>query len=107
MPSAMDLPTRSIWEIRSSDEPIAPHEGHGDMPSDNSNIAASSSLISSGLQFGAIYFDEKYGNNMEKFTSTGLSSNIFFRGVNFHKKTEEKKQSGKYIYIGSMKVEVT
>jgi len=92
---------------RDVDEPIAPHDGHGDMPSDNSNIADGNSLISSGLQFGAIYFDEKYGNNMEKFTSTGLSSNIFFRGVNFRKKTEEKKQSGKYIYIGSMKVEVT
>ena len=92
---------------RDVDEPIAPHDGHGDMPSDNSNIADGNSLISSGLQFGAIYFDEKYGNNMEKFTSTGLSSNIFFRGVNFRKKTEEKKQSEKYIYIGSMKVEVT
>jgi hypothetical protein len=36
-----------------------------------SNIAAGNSLISSGLQFGAIYFDEKYGKNMEKFTSAG------------------------------------
>uniref|UniRef100_A0A0D3GG33 Uncharacterized protein n=1 Tax=Oryza barthii TaxID=65489 RepID=A0A0D3GG33_9ORYZ len=29
----------------------------------------------------AIYFDEKYVKNLEKFTSTGLSSNIFFRGA--------------------------
>ena len=57
---------------RDVDEPIAPHDGHGDMTSDNSNIAADNSLISSGHQFGAINFDEKYGNNMEKFTSTGL-----------------------------------
>ena len=63
---------------RDVDEPIAPHDGHGDMPSDNSNIADGNSLISSGLQFGAIYLDEKYGNNIEKFISTGLSSYIFF-----------------------------
>jgi hypothetical protein len=53
------------------------------MSSNNSNIAAGNSLISSGLQFGAIYFDEKYGKNMEKFTSPGLSSNIFFRSILF------------------------
>jgi len=63
------------------DEPIAPQDGQGDMSSDNSNIAASNSLISSDLQFGSILFDEKYGKNMEKFTSAGagLSSNILFR----------------------------
>ena len=72
-----------------------------------SNMITGVPLDLSRLKFGAIYFDEKYGNNMETFTSTGLSSNIFFRGVNFHKKTKEKKQSEKYIYIGSMKVEVT
>ena len=101
-------PWRATWLGTSGYvEPIAPSDCHGDIPRDNSNIAAGNSLMSSGLQFEAIYFDEKCGKNMEKFTSTGLSSNIFFRGVNFLKKTEEKKQSGKYIYIGSMKVEVT
>ena len=87
------------------DEPIAPQDGQGDMSSDNSNIAAGNSLISSDLQFGAILFDEKYGKNMEKFTSAGLSSNIFFRGVNCHNKEEEKKKR-KYIYIGAMQVNV-
>ena len=75
------------------------------MSSDNSNIAASNSLISSDLQFGSILFDEKYGKNMEKFTSAGLSSNILFRWVNCHKKEEEKKKR-KYIYIGAMQVDV-
>ena len=87
------------------DEPIAPQDGQGDMSSDNSNIAAGNSLISSDLQFGAILFDEKYGKNMEKFTSAGLSSNILFRGVNCHNKEEEKKKR-KYIYIGAMQVNV-
>ena len=68
------------------------------MPSDNSNIAASSSLISSGLQFGAIYLDEKYGNNMEKFTSTGLSSNIFLEELIFTRK-RKKRSSQKNISI--------
>ena len=88
-----------------NDEPIAPQDGQGDMSSDNSNIAAGNSLISSDLQFGAILFDEKYGKNMEKFTSAGLSSNILFRGVNCHNKEEEKKKR-KYIYIGAMQVNV-
>ena len=42
---------------------------------------------------------------MEKFTSAGLSSNILFRGVNCHKKREEKKER-KYIFIGAMQVYV-
>ena len=75
------------------------------MSSANSNIAAGNSLISSDLQFGAILFDEKYGKNMEKFTSAGLSSNILFRGVNCHNKEEETKKR-KYIYIGAMQVNV-
>jgi hypothetical protein len=42
--------------------------------------------ISSGLQFGTIYFDEKYGKNMKKFTSAGLSSNIIFIGATLLKR---------------------
>ena len=44
--------------------------------------------------------------NIEKFTSAGVSSNIFFRGVNFNKKRDEKKQR-KYIQIGCIQVDVT
>jgi hypothetical protein len=77
------------------DEPIASQDVHVAMSSDNSNIAAGNSLISSGLQFEAIYFDEKYGKNMEKFTSAGLSSNIFFRGILLLGK--EKKRVAKEI----------
>ena len=59
-------PRTALFQGGEDDEPIAPQDVHGDMSSDNSNIAAGNSLISSGLQFGAIYFDEKYGKNMEK-----------------------------------------
>ena len=70
-----------------------------------SNMITGVPLDLSRLKFGAILFDEKYGKNMEKFTSAGLSSNILFRGVNCHKKEEEKKKR-KYIYIGAMQVDI-
>ena len=72
-----------------------------------SSVGNSSSIsnMETGLKFGAILFDEKYGKNMEKFTSASLSSNILFRGVNCHKKREEKKER-KYIFIGAMQVYV-
>ena len=75
------------------------------MSSDNSNIAASNSLISSGLQFGAIYFDEKYGKNMEKFTSAGLSSNIFLE-VPYCLEKRRKGQPRKYVSMETMHVEI-
>jgi len=62
----------------SSDEPIAPHDVRGDMSRDSSDIAARHFLISPDLQFKAIYFDKKYGKNMEKFTGASLSHQIFF-----------------------------
>ena len=88
-------PRTALFQGGEDDEPIAPQDVHGDMSNDNSNIAVGNSLISYGLQFGAIYFDEKYGKNMEKFTSAGLSSNIFFRGALLLGK--EKKRAAKEI----------
>uniref|UniRef100_A0A0D3GNY7 Uncharacterized protein n=1 Tax=Oryza barthii TaxID=65489 RepID=A0A0D3GNY7_9ORYZ len=79
-------PRTALFQGREGDEPMTHQDVHGDMTSDNSII--------------------KYGKIMEKFTSAGLSSNIFFRGVNFHKKREEKKQR-KYIQIGCIQVDVT
>ena len=70
-----------------SDEPMAPQ----DTSTENSPI--SNMVI--GLQFGAIYFDKKYGKNMDKFTSTGLSSNIYFRSVLLLDK--KKKRAAKEI----------
>jgi hypothetical protein len=43
-----------------------------------------------GLQFGAIIFNEKYSDNLGKFTSAGLSSNIFFGGALLFGKKEDK-----------------
>ena len=59
-------PRTALFQGGEDDEPIAPQDVHGNMSRDISNIAAGNSLISSCLQFGAIYFDEKYGKNMEK-----------------------------------------
>ena len=69
------------------DEPMAPQ----DTSTENSPI--SNMVI--GLQFGAIYFDKKYGKNMDKFTSMGLSSNIYFRSVLLLDK--KKKRAAKEI----------
>jgi hypothetical protein len=87
------------------DEPMAPQN----IPIENScvvsNIAAGNSLISSGLQFGAFSFGEKYSKDMDKFTAAGLSSNIIFRGALLSGKVEKRKPR-KYMFIGSMQVEV-
>ena len=63
------------------DESIAPQDVHGDLSSNNSNIATGNSLISSGLKFGTIIFKNKYIMDMKKFTIVGLSSKIFYRGA--------------------------
>ena len=57
------------------------------------------------LNLELFYLMRNMEENMEKFTSAGLSSNILFRGVNCHKKEEEKKKR-KYIYIGAMQVDI-
>ena len=59
------------------DEFIAPQDVHGDLSSNNSNVAAGNSLISSGLKFGTIIFKDKYIVDMEKFTTARLSSMEF------------------------------
>jgi hypothetical protein len=69
-----------------------------------SNMIARNSLKSFGLQFGAIPFDEKYNKNEGKFSSAGLSSNIIFISATLLKR--EGKNTRKYIYIGSIKVEL-
>jgi hypothetical protein len=102
---AISKPRTALFQGREDDEPRTHQDIYADKSSSNLNIAASNSLISSGLRFGTIYFDVKYDKNTEKFTSTGLSSNMIFRGLNFHKKKEEKKERI-YIYIGSMQVHV-
>ena len=93
----MPKPRTALFQGGEDDEPMARQI---------SSVGNSSSIsnMEIGLKFGAILFDEKYGKNMEKFTSAGLSSNILFRGVNCHKKEEEKKR--KYIYIGAMQVDI-
>ena len=57
------------------------------------------------LNLELFYLMRNMEENMEKFTSAGLSSNILFRGVNCHKKEEEKKKR-KYISIGAMQVDI-
>ena len=42
------------------DESIAPQDVQRDLSSNNSNVAASNSLISSSLKFGTIIFKDKY-----------------------------------------------
>ena len=61
------------------DESIAPQDVHGDLSSNNSNVAAGNSLIPSGLKFGTIIFKDKYTMDIDKFTTVGLSSKIFYR----------------------------
>ena len=88
-----------------SDEPMAPQN----IPAGNScvvsNTIACNSLKSFGLQFGAIPFDEKNSDDMVKFTTAGLSSNILFRGALLSEK-DEKRKARKFISIGCMHVEI-
>ena len=60
------------------------------MSSNNLNVAAGNSLISSGLKFRIVIFKDKYIVDMEKFTTAGLSSKIFYRGTLLLRGNEEK-----------------
>jgi hypothetical protein len=75
------------------------------MSIDNSNIAAGSSLISSGLQFGAIYFDEKYAKIWRKLLAPAYHQ-IYFLEVLYCLEKRRKGQPRKYVNMETMHVEI-
>ena len=85
-----------------NDEPIAPQDV-ADKSNVLSNIAAGNYLKSSDVKFGALFLNEKYIANMEKFIVAGLSSPISFTSATVKK---EENISSKYIYIGTMLVDI-
>jgi hypothetical protein len=81
-----------------------------DEPMASQNISAENNWpitnMATGFQFGVFSSDEKYIKKAKEiFAAGGLSSMIIFKGATF--KNEDDKKPRKYIYIGSMKVEVT
>ena len=76
-------------------ESIAPQDIHGGLSSNNSNAAAGNLLISSGLKFRTIIFKDKYIVDIEKFTTAGLLSKIFYRGALLLRGKEEKNKANK------------
>ena len=87
------------------DESIAPQDVHEDLSSNNSNVAAGNSLISSYLKFGTIIFKVKYIVDMKKFTTTRLSSKIFYR-CTLLLCGKKKMKPTKYISTNSKEVEI-
>jgi len=88
-----------------SDEAMAPLDFYVDNSSFSLNIASGNSLESSTLKFGAFIFNEKHMKNLEKFTTAGLSSSTTFGGVTFKK--EQNMKPRKYIFVGSMQIDIT
>ena len=88
------------------DESIAPQDVHGDLSSNKSNVAVGNSLIPSGLKFGTIIFKNKYIVDMDKFTTAGLSSKIFYRGALLLREKKEKIKPTKYISTNSKEMEI-
>ena len=88
------------------DESIAPQDVHRDLSGNNSNVAAGNSLISFGLKFETIIFKDKYIVDIEKFTTVGLSSKIFYRGTLLLRGKKEKMKPTKYIRTNSKEVEI-
>ena len=85
-------------------------EGEDDEPMVSQNIHVENSCpisnMITGLLFGAFSYDEKYIKKAKEiFALGGLSSMIIFRGATFKKKEDKKPR--KYIYVGSMKVDIT
>ena len=78
---------------------------HGDLSSNNSNVAAGNSLISFDLKFETIIFKDKYIVDIEKFTSVRLSSKIFYRGA-LLLCGKEKMKPTKYIGTNSKEVKI-
>jgi hypothetical protein len=82
----------------------------GDEPMASQNISVENfwpvSNIVTGFQFGAFSSNEKYIKKAKEIFSTGgLLSKIIFKGAPFKK--EDNKRPRKYIFIGSMQVDVT
>ena len=88
------------------DESIAPQDVHGDLSSNNSNVAAGNLLIFLGIKFETIIFKDKYIVGMKKFTTTGLSSKIFYKGALLLCEKEEKIKPIKYISTNFKGVEI-
>ena len=88
------------------DESIAPQDVHGDLSSNNSNIAAGNLLIFSGLKFGTIIFKDKYIVDINFFTTARLSWKIFYRGTLLLRGKKEKMKPTKYISTNSKEVEI-
>ena len=70
-----------------------------------SMVAVGNSSKFLGLEFRAILFDEKYNKNMEKFTTLGLSSKIFYRAVLLLREKKDKIKPRKYVNTSSKEVE--
>ena len=76
---------------------------HGDLSSNNSNVAAGNSLISSGLKFETINFKDKYIADVCGFTTAGLWSNLIFSGTTFKKEGNMKQRN--YMFIGTKQID--
>ena len=98
---AISKPRTALFQGREDDEPMAPQDV-ADKSNVLSNIAAGNYLKSSDVKFGALFLNEKYIANMEKFIVAG-SSPISFTSATVKK---EENISSKYIYIGTMRVDI-
>ena len=91
---------------RVDDKSIAPQDVYEELSSNNSNIATDNSLIFLGIKFETIIFKDKYIVDIEKFTTVGLSSKIFYRGALLLRGKEEKMKPTKYISTNSKEMEI-